>query len=124
AKDWLRMWNKRGMMHILMNYGGAYVGGLCNCDYPDCIAIRMRVDLGAGMLKSHYVCKVDYDRCNGCKDCLGRCFFNSLKYEVTIRKANIDLTRCFGCGLCQTACGQDAIELLPRANFPVIADSW
>lgn len=124
AKEWLRKWNMRGMVHILMSYGGSYVGGLCNCDYPDCHAIRKRVELGVGLLKSHYVCKVNYDLCNGCRECIGRCHFNSLKYEVTTRQANIDLTTCFGCGLCQTVCRQDAIELVPRANFPTIADSW
>jgi NAD-dependent dihydropyrimidine dehydrogenase PreA subunit len=31
---------------------------------------------------------------------------------------------CFGCGLCHTACPNDAIELVARAEIPAIKNSW
>jgi len=32
--------------------------------------------------------------------------------------------RCKGCGLCVAACPNQAIEFVPRADIPAIADSW
>lgn len=126
AADWLKYWDDRGMVHMLMQEGGDFIGGLCNCDYPDCIAIRHRIDYGLNfaLTKGEYICEVDYDKCNGCGQCLGRCQFNALKYESTIDKPNIDPMECFGCGLCETACSLKAIDLVPRKDYPVLRNVW
>lgn len=126
AKKWLRKWNKMGMMHILMTFGTPYLGGVCNCDYPDCLAIRWRLDYGitSSCVKAEYVAKVDYDACSGCTECVARCQFGALKMEVTTRKANIDLLRCFGCGLCETGCAYGAINLVERQSIPVLRNVW
>ncbi|MDY6971811.1 MAG: hypothetical protein SV775_05725, partial [Thermodesulfobacteriota bacterium] len=62
AKAWLKKWDKAGMVHMVMTYGTTtggipFIGGLCNCDYPDCLAIRLRADreLKHALLKAHYV---------------------------------------------------------------------
>ena len=44
--------------------------------------------------------------------------------EITVKKANIDPYRCFGCGVCQRVCQQSAIELLPRRSFPALREEW
>ena len=126
ATEWLIKWNKKGLMHSIMTFGGAYVGGICNCDYPDCGSIRNRLDYGfeEGFLKSHYVAKVSYDKCNGCGVCVQRCQFGALKFEVTMDKANIDMFRCFGCGLCQTGCPRGAIDLIERMSVPALREVW
>ncbi len=126
VKEWLRKWNKKGMVHTIMTFGGNFVGGLCNCDYPDCGIIRARLDYGieTGCLKSHWVAKVDYDKCNGCGVCVQRCQFGAMKFEVTKDKTNIDQLRCFGCGLCETGCPSGAIELLERESLPGLREMW
>ena len=126
AKEWLVKWNKRGMVHILMTFGGSYVGGICNCDYPDCGMIRNRVDYGitTGCLKSHSVALLDYDLCNGCGICVQRCQFGAIKFEVTRDKTNIDQMKCFGCGLCETACPRKAISLIDRMTLPGLKEVW
>ncbi|MBW2623533.1 MAG: 4Fe-4S binding protein [Deltaproteobacteria bacterium] len=126
SKEWLLKWNKKGMVHILMTFGGAYVGGICNCDYPDCGMIRNRVDYGIeiGCIKSHWVAKLDYDKCTGCGICVQRCQFGAIKFEVTTEKTNIDQMKCFGCGLCETACPTGAIELEDRMNLPGLQEVW
>ncbi len=124
AKAWLEKWNKRGMVHVIMTFGGTYIGGICNCDYPDCLAIRNRVDYGIGMLKGHYVAKVNYDICNGCGVCVQRCQFGAIKFEVTTDRTNIDEYKCFGCGLCQTGCPRGAIDMVERASFPALREVW
>jgi ferredoxin len=124
AKDWLTKWTKKGMVPILMTYGAPYLGGLCLCDYPDCVAIRMRLDIGVGLLKAHYVAIVDYDKCTGCGRCVQRCQFGALKFEISTEKANVDQYRCFGCGVCAQNCPQDAIYLKRRETIPGLAEVW
>jgi len=126
AKDFLKYWNKRGMVHTVMVFGVPYIGGLCNCDYPDCIAIRFRSDYGlqGALLKGHHVAKVNYEECNGCGTCVSRCQFGAIKMEVTTSKANIDMFKCFGCGLCETACTRGAITLVERSGLSALRDVW
>ncbi len=126
AAEFLEYWDQRGMVHMVMQEGGDFIGGLCNCDYPDCIPLRQRVDYGLNyrLTKSEYICEVDYERCNGCGECLGRCQFNALKYESTIDKPNIDPMMCFGCALCMTACNRQAIELVPRKEYIALQQVW
>jgi Pyruvate/2-oxoacid:ferredoxin oxidoreductase delta subunit len=124
SKEWLRRMNKRGFVHTLMIFGNRFIGGVCNCDYPACDALVMRLDFGFFMLKGHHIAVVDYDQCNGCGLCVQRCQFGALKMNVTIDKANIDSTRCFGCGLCETICPKVAISLVERAKIPALKESW
>jgi Pyruvate/2-oxoacid:ferredoxin oxidoreductase delta subunit len=130
SKEWLIKWDKKGMMHCIMVYGieggNPFVGGICNCDYPDCIPLRHRLDYGItyNLVKAHYVAISDYDKCNGCGLCAQRCQFGAIKMEVTINKPNIDIKRCFGCGLCETGCKKGAIELVWREDLPGLKEEW
>jgi NAD-dependent dihydropyrimidine dehydrogenase PreA subunit len=126
AKEWLIKWDKKGMVHTVMTFGGTYVGGICNCDYPDCLAIRHRLDYGLELncLKGHHVAKVDFEKCNGCRVCVSRCQFGAIKFEVTLEKPNIDMQRCFGCGICESGCPREAINLIERESIPVLAEVW
>jgi len=124
AKEWNHEMDKRGFVHILMLFGAPFIGGFCQCDYPDCGALRNAVDFGLGTMKSHYVASVNYDKCNGCGICAQRCQWGALKFEVTNEKANIDLFKCYGCGLCQTGCPRGAIDLLERVSVPAVAEVW
>jgi len=130
AKKHIDFWVKKGMVPTVMSFGKAiggapYIGGLCLCDYPDCLAIRAVNDYGVKMLfKGEYVAKVDYSKCNGCGLCIQKCQFGAIKKEVTINKINIDMFRCFGCGLCELACPKNAIQLIERSSFPALEDEW
>ena len=124
AKEWNHKMDKRGFVHILMLFGAPFIGGFCQCDYPDCGVVRNAVDLGIGTLKSHFVARIDYDICNGCGICAQRCQFGALKFEVTTEKANIDPFKCYGCGLCESGCPRDAITLLERTTIPALAEVW
>ena len=124
AKEWNHEMDKRGFCHFLMLFGAPYIGGFCQCDYPDCQSLRMAVDFGVGLLKSHYVAEVDYDICNGCGICAQRCQWGALKFEVTTGKANIDQFKCYGCGICETGCPRGAIKLIDRKSLPALANVW
>ncbi len=126
AKEYITEWDKKGMVHMVMSEGQGFIGGICNCDYPDCLQIRHRLDYGLNytLTKAHYVAKVNYETCNGCGVCVQRCQFGALKLEVTTQKASIDQFRCFGCGVCQTGCPRGSIELLERMSLPALREVW
>lgn len=126
AKEWLDHWDAQGMVHIIMGEGIGSIAGICNCDYPDCIAIRMRLDydIAAMCIKAEYVAKINYNRCIGCGDCISRCQFGAMKNEITVKKTSIDPYRCFGCGVCQRVCEQKAIDLHLRRSFPTLREEW
>ena len=126
AKAWLTKMDNMGFVHMIMTFGGSYVGGICNCDYPDCSQIRTRLDYGfePALMKGHHIAKVNYDTCNGCGICVQRCQFGAIKFEVTLDKTNIDAMRCFGCGLCETACPRQAIDLVEKATIPGLREVW
>ncbi len=126
AKEFIEYLDRRGYLHMLMMEGiyTSAIGGICNCDYPTCWLMRWRLDYGikGSVRKADYIAKVDYSRCNGCGDCVKRCQFGALRYEVALDRANIDPFQCFGCGLCSNACPRSAIDLLPKERFPVLAN--
>ena len=124
AKEWNHEMDRRGFVHILMLFGAPFIGGFCQCDYPDCGALSGALEFGIGPLKSHYIAQVDYDTCNSCGICAERSQWGALKCEVTTAKANLDPFKCFGCGLCETGYPRGAIELLLRQSVPALAEVW
>ncbi len=39
AKEWNHEMDKRGFCHLLMLFGAPYIGGFCQCVYPDCASL-------------------------------------------------------------------------------------
>ena len=124
AKKWTREMNRKGYVPIIMIYGDRFVGGICLCDYPSCLAIASRLDFGWQCLKGHYVAFVDESKCNGCGVCAQRCQWGALKFNVVQDKAGIDQYRCFGCGVCETGCPRQAIHLEEREKIPALKEVW
>ncbi len=125
AKVWIREVNKAGAVHSFWVFGTPYIGGLCNCEYPSCIGMRMRLDYDVKMLiKGEKVAQIDYSKCNGCKVCIMRCQFGALTYEVGMERVTVNQKKCFGCGLCSTVCKPDAIIMRERREFPLLRAEW
>ena len=125
AKESLDLLNRRGLVHCLYTFGTPYLGGLCNCDYPDCGGLRTVLDMGVRVVwKGHYIAEVDTELCNGCALCPKRCQFGALSFSSSALKAYIDPMKCFGCGLCRNVCKADAIRMVDRATLPTVANVW
>ncbi|MGV8979599.1 indolepyruvate ferredoxin oxidoreductase subunit alpha [Clostridium sp.] len=60
-----------------------------------------------GVFKSN--CKVDVEKCIGCKMCL-KSGCPAISYDKTSKKASIDPTPCVGCEVCMQICPVGAIE--------------
>ncbi|NVM30256.1 MAG: 4Fe-4S binding protein [Candidatus Helarchaeota archaeon] len=129
AKEWLREWNKKGLVHTLMTFGlrnGApYIGGLCNCTFADCLSISWRLDYGIKqLLKGEGVATLDPNKCNGCFQCITKCQFGALTANIRKEQVNIDMSKCFGCGLCVNSCNKQALKLVDRRKFEVLKYDW
>ncbi len=125
GKEVIDVMNRRGLVHCMYTFGTPYLGGICNCDYPDCGGIRTALDMGVQTLwKGHYVAEVDTGLCDGCAKCVRRCQFDALSFSPSSQKVHIDPLKCYGCGLCRNVCKPDAITLRDRAALPALAEVW
>jgi len=131
AKKKLVEFDKKGFVH------GVYWAPLpipiviCNCQYPYCIGMKIRLDYEVenGTKKGHHIGVVDTDKCDGCvgKDapqCVHRCQFGAIIWDIEEKKALINPRACFGCGVCRVKCPTKAITLSDRSNWPALKDDF
>jgi ferredoxin len=116
---------KEGLCHTVWTFQTPFIGGICNCDRADCLAMRATVTNGVSvMFRSEYVAMVDSGACNGCRECMKACQFGALGFSASDKKAVVDPRWCYGCGVCRSACRRQAIRLTERAAVPVAAKLW
>jgi len=121
AASFLEEMDRRGRVHTIWTGPVPYIAALCSCDYPQCAAIRVRVDFGIkAVYKGEYVATLDPDKCVGCRKCAGRCPFGALVYADSLGRPVINVEKCWGCGLCASACEEGAIRLVPRDELPMV----
>ena len=116
---------REGLCHTVWTFHTPFIGGLCNCDRSDCIAMKATVthDLPV-MFRAEYVAKIDPEKCSGCRQCMTVCQFGAISYSVGEEKSVVDARGCYGCGICRAACSKDAITLPDRAAVPASAGIW
>jgi NAD-dependent dihydropyrimidine dehydrogenase PreA subunit len=121
----LNKYDKEGLMHSIWTGVTPYVIGICNCDH-DCLAYRHYIEKDGypTFFRAEYVASVNWDLCKGCKKCMQQCQFAAMFYSSTNTKVYIEPTKCFGCGVCRTACSKNAITLIPREQNKEAANIW
>ena len=121
----LREHEREGLCHTVWTFRAPFIGGICNCDRAECVAMRCTVTHGVPvMFRAEYVAEVDRDACVGCRACMRVCQFGAILYSAAEGKAGIDPRRCFGCGICRSACEKEAITLREREAVPAAAGLW
>jgi len=116
---------QEGLCHTVWTFISPFIGGICNCDRTDCLAMRATLTRSVPvMFRAEYVAEVNPDLCNGCRQCMRVCQFGAMGYSAANKKVLIDLQRCFGCGICRASCKKDAITLHDRYAVPVAATLW
>lgn len=116
---------KQGMCHTVWTFDAPFIGGLCNCDGTDCLAMKFQLrSRFPTFFRAEYVAGVDPDLCSGCRECLRLCPFGAMIYSPARRRVSIDPGCCFGCGICRSACAKKAIGLSDRASVPAARELW
>lgn len=116
---------REGLCHSVWTFVTPFIGGICNCDRSDCMAMRATVTHDVKvMFRAEYVAEVDPEVCGGCRSCMKVCQFGAMAYSAADKKAFVDQTACYGCGVCRAACGKEAIALRPRAEVAAVAGVW
>ncbi len=125
ALAFLRDHEREGLCHTIWTFRAPFIGGICNCDRSDCLAMRCTVTHGIPvMFRAEYVAMVEPDLCVGCRECLRVCQFGALSYSAGTGKVTIDQRWCYGCGICRAMCGNSAIRLTDRRRVPAVATLW
>jgi ferredoxin len=114
-----------GLAHSVWTILTPFIAGICNCDRSDCLAMKITVshDLKV-MFRAEYIAGIDWEQCNGCRECMGLCQFGALSYSYSLGKVAIDLSKCYGCGVCRAGCSKAAISLEERNNHTNVAHLW
>jgi NAD-dependent dihydropyrimidine dehydrogenase PreA subunit len=121
----LRDHEHEGLCHTVWTFRTPFIGGVCNCDRADCLAMRCTLTHGLPvMFRAEYVAEVDPDACVGCRQCMRVCQFGAMSYSASNRKVAIDQRWCYGCGICRSACQKNAIRLQERSRVPAAANRW
>lgn len=120
----LRGYEEQGLIHTLWTFKTPFIGGLCNCDRSDCLAMVSYNYQFRMFFRSEYVASVDPNRCTGCRACFEACQFGALGYSAVTHRTFIDPVRCYGCGICRCRCEQGAIRLNERHRHPVANNLW
>jgi len=125
ALEALRGHEKEGLCHTIWTFVTPFIGGVCNCDRADCLAMRCTITHRTPvMFRGEWVARVDADKCKGCRNCMRFCQFGALSYSASNCKVVVDQTKCYGCGTCRAGCASDAITLLDRKAVPAVANLW
>jgi Pyruvate/2-oxoacid:ferredoxin oxidoreductase delta subunit len=125
AKKAIRKLDKEGLVHSVWTFISPMIGGICNCSVNDCLALKTRTRLGLQtMFKAEYVAEVDWETCNGCRNCMRVCNFGAISYSPHSRKVSINQLQCYGCGVCRALCAKNSIKLVERAAVPALAGEW
>ena len=121
----LREHEKEGLCHTVWTFIAPFIGGICNCDRSDCLAMRSTVTYRMPvMFRAEYVAEVNPELCNGCRQCMRVCQFGAISYSAAQKKVLIDPRQCYGCGICRASCTKDAILLHDRSTISVAATIW
>lgn len=116
---------REGLCHTVWTFHAPFIGGLCNCDRSDCIAMKATVTHDYPvMFRAEYVARIDPGKCRGCRQCMRVCQFGAIAYSGSEKRSVVDARRCYGCGICRASCSGEAISLLDRSSVPASANLW
>lgn len=114
-----------GLCHTVWTFETPFIGGVCNCDQSDCLAMRTTFKGKVPVFfKAEYIARVNPDLCTGCRQCLKQCPFGAMDLSAAKKKVTVDERSCYGCGICRSVCQPKAINLLDRSAVPAAAALW
>ncbi|UCD09181.1 MAG: 4Fe-4S binding protein [Dehalococcoidales bacterium] len=125
AKEAFREMDREGLVHLVLSQT-PFIKAICNCDATYCGALRnrSRFNYQGSFYKAEYVATIDWEKCDGCRECMKVCNFGDISYSPAVEKCYINQFLCFGCGVCRSVCPTDAITLHDRNAIPALSNEW
>jgi NAD-dependent dihydropyrimidine dehydrogenase PreA subunit len=121
----MREHEREGLCHTVWTFRAPFIGGICNCDRSDCLAMRSTVTHDVPvMFRAEYVAELDPEACDGCRSCIRVCQFGAITFSAAQKKSAIHPRSCYGCGVCRSVCTRNAIRLVDRRAVPAAAGLW
>ncbi len=125
ALEHMRQCEQDGLCHSVWTFLTPFIGGLCNCSLPGCMALRTSLlHKTPVMFRGEYVAVVDQEKCIACGECQKICPFGAYLSTKNGNKAQVNLKNCYGCGICRSVCPTGAISLVDRVSVPEVAQLW
>lgn len=125
AFSFMRQCELDGLCHSLWTFITPFIGGLCNCSLPGCMAMRTTVvHKTPVMFRGEYLALVDPEKCIACGECQKICPFEAHFPGKNGDKAKVNINKCYGCGICRSLCPAEAISLADRESVPEVAQLW
>jgi Pyruvate/2-oxoacid:ferredoxin oxidoreductase delta subunit len=116
---------EEGLCHTVWTFMTPFLGGICNCSLPGCMAMKTTVTYRTPvMFRSEYTARVTEEKCSGCGECAKLCPFDAFHPHKRKKKARVDWKKCYGCGICRNACARGALSLVDRRSVPEAASLW
>jgi len=113
---------KLGLVHTWPFFASPHLNEVCNCCIDCCGIFDAGLKYGTIdriLEKAHVQANVNQEDCNGCQDCVERCFFGAIEMQKSPSskklKAAVKADKCFGCGACVLGCDVSAIAMKLRA---------
>jgi NAD-dependent dihydropyrimidine dehydrogenase PreA subunit len=123
ALDVVDLAEEKGLVHVVPVKSNQI---MCNCCRDCCMIFDpclARGNIGAGLVRSRYVCGVDGEACVGCGVCVDRCPVGAVRMiedPSGDQNAVVVEEKCYGCGVCVLDCATDAMSLkVARAQLEV-----
>ena len=112
AKEYLKKFNKMGLIHCTENFAEGSHNLICNCCKCCCNLIGgiTRWDNPRAVAAANYIANVtESENCTKCELCVENCNFKA----ITISDSGpiINKEKCMGCGVCVVNCPENVIKL-------------
>lgn len=118
----------RGLMHSVWTFLSPFIGAICNCNVESgCMAMKLTVGYSMPMMwRGESVAQLNQEACISCRQCVSLCPFGALSVDGGNgdRRVSLDATKCWGCGICRSACSANALSLADRHSVPEVAAIW
>ena len=124
AKKYAADMREKGLVVMTDNAASMNNGVICFCCGCCCSITRglTRWDNPRAFARSNFVAQV-HEECAACGTCVDRCFFKAISLPDGADSAEVDESRCMGCGVCTVTCTTGALRLERLEREPIFAST-
>ncbi|RJP18708.1 MAG: 4Fe-4S dicluster domain-containing protein [Candidatus Abyssobacteria bacterium SURF_5] len=124
AKKYAADMREKGLVVMTDNAASMENGVICFCCGCCCSITRglTRWDNPHAFARSNFVARV-HEECAACGTCVDRCFFKAISVPDGADAAEVDPSRCMGCGVCTVTCPTGALRLERLEREPIFVST-